>query len=95
MIRGAVLKTYVNGKVSYLRRPVQKLIPFEVKTVRDNSPDVTTKDIHLNDLQQNHEHEDFDDSEFDDTHNSMIPIENQQRRLAARDGELKRRLNEF
>ena len=50
--------------------------------MRDNSSDITVKDIHFKDLQQNHEHEDSDDSEFDCIHNGTQP-----RGLAARPGD--------
>ena len=43
VIRGAVLKVYNNGKMSYLRRPLQRIIPLEVR--ESSEKDVT--DINL------------------------------------------------
>ena len=45
LFRGALLKTYVNGINSYIKRPIQKLIPLEVKQEdkdKDGNEDIET-----------------------------------------------------
>ena len=37
-VRGAVLKVNTSGRNSFIRRPVQKIIPLEVQRQRSNSP---------------------------------------------------------
>ena len=48
LVRGTLLKTYINGINSYIKRPIQKLIPLEVKqedTDKDGNDDKETMEV--------------------------------------------------
>ena len=91
-IRGAKLRTYVNGTISMINRPVQKLVPLEITT--DNSDVDYTKVVE----------ESATNNEIDVNENSTDPAGNKSEdvniseavrkrpvRTAATMGELKRR----
>ena len=103
LVRGALLKTIVSGKASFITRPVQRLIPLEIQRGQSESIDDTTAagsstaDIHiaLPNIEYSTSFEPSSttpvDSSVDDV-TAVFPTTGRPKRIAAMTGELKRRL---
>ena len=83
-IRGAVVRASENGKISILRRPLQRLCPMELKDDKDAAEADYAKVSTVDDSK------DIMQPKAQDQPN--LPIKTRPRRKAAEDGEQKRRL---
>ena len=90
-IRGAVLKTITNGNPSFLKRPVQRLVPFEISCHVDNE---SVKVVQSDDVHNDNEKDNLDILAENDANDEDMIAPVRSRRIAAVTGELKRRLIE-
>ena len=93
-VRGAKLRVYHEGRISYIQRPIQRLIPFELYNNVKNLNNVCNDDY----VAENREAPNSQDEENVRTYdNTVVNVRDNRRpkRAAALTGIMKRRLMEY